>query len=68
MVIHFNDGTASRYGITRAAALRQVAEKYGTSVSALVTDDCGDRELVWLSEADAANDDGAHAVAEIKAH
>lgn len=63
--IHFADGTQTRYADNRDAAVSLIARKYDVAVSDLVTDDSGERELVWLSESDADNDDGANAVAEI---
>lgn len=64
--LHFSDGSNSRYGISEDAAYSRIAAKYGVAVSDLVTDDSGDRTLVWLSEADAENDAGAKAVAELR--
>jgi len=63
--IHFTDGTQTRYADNRDAAIALIARKYEVAVSDLVTDDSDERELVWLNEADADNDDGANAVAEI---
>lgn len=64
--IHFNDGSNSRMGHPAYTALLTIAQKYGVAASDLVTEECADgRTLVWLDEASAANDDGAHAVAEI---
>ncbi len=65
MTIHFADGTQTRYTENRKNALRVIAQKYTVEVTDLVTECDGARELVWLDEASAENDDGANACAEI---
>lgn len=63
---HFSDGTASVNSSTREGAHQAIADRYGVAVSDLVTEQSDERELVWLDEETAANDDGAKAVAEIR--
>lgn len=68
--LHFNDGSNSRMGITKDAALWAIADKYNTEITELVIDEQGGerpRILVWLNEADAENDSGENAVAELVA-
>lgn len=62
----YADGGYDNNSSTLAGALRCIANRYGVDAGSLVTNDDGSRTLVWLTEDDAANDDGAHAVAEIK--
>jgi hypothetical protein len=63
--ITFADGTS---GIVCNASVAQdrIAARYGVETHTLISDDSGDRELIWLDEESAENDDGAHAVAEIR--
>lgn len=65
MTLHYNDGNNSRYGISLAAALDQIASKYGMNADDLVTSEDDARILVWLDEESAADDPGLNAVAEI---
>lgn len=62
----YADGGSDNSSSTLAGALRCIANRYGVVASELVTNDDGSRTLVWLTEDDAANDDGVSAVAEIK--
>jgi hypothetical protein len=69
MTITYADGTPVMTADTQDEALDLIARRYSVSPADLVThEDCGERPrtLVWTSEEDAQEDDGAHAVAEIR--
>ena len=63
--ITFADGT-SDIVCNASVAQDRIATRYGVETRALVSDDSGDRELIWLDEESAENDDGRRAVAEIR--
>ncbi len=65
MKITYSNGTPSDTANTTEEALEIIAAAKGVDAADLITDDSGDRTLVWLSEEDAENDDGAKAVAQI---
>jgi hypothetical protein len=63
--VTFSDGTSDII-CTYGGARQRIADRCNVPVDSLVYETGEDRELVWLDEASAANDDGAKAVAEIR--
>jgi len=62
--VTFADGTSDI--CTYGGARQRIADRCNVAVDSLVYETGEDRELIWLDEASAANDDGAKAVAEIR--
>jgi hypothetical protein len=67
MTITYSDGARATTADSQDDAIALIASRYSLDPADLVTEESDERTLVWLSESDAANDDGSSAVAEIRA-